>query len=126
MSYWRAGAPQTCKNTVAPIRIVAKFLLAPQFLKGLDEESSGHNETPPWLSMSSYGLHSTRLSDPSSLILRGVSTLPHNAKNTVAPIGILANVPLARWRFADLQKRCSAYRNRGKILIGAPVLNRFG
>ena len=85
------------------------------------KKPSGHNETPSWLSMSSYGLHSARLSDPSSPILRGVSTLPHNAKNTVAPIGILANVLLARWRFADVQKRFSANKNRGKVLIGALV-----
>ena len=80
MSYWRAGVSQTCKNTVAPIGIVAKFLLALQLDEVWMKKPFGHNETPSWLSMSSYGLHSTRLSDPSSLILRGVSTLPHNAK----------------------------------------------
>ena len=121
MSYWRAGVSQTCENTVAPIGIVAKFPLAPQFQKVWMKKPSGHNDTPSWLSMSSYGLHSAHISDPSSPILRGVSTLPHNAKNTVAPIGILANVLLARWRFADVQKRFSANKNRGKVLIGALV-----
>ena len=84
------------------------------------KKPSGHNEILSWLSLSSYGLHSAHLSDPSSPIC-GVSTLPHNAKNTVAPIGILANVLLARWRFADVQKRFSANKTRGKVPIGAPI-----
>ena len=46
-------------------------------------------------------------------------------KNTVAPMGILANVLVARWRFADVQKHRSANRNRGEIPIGALVLKGF-
>ena len=57
MSYWRAGAPQTCKNTVAPIGIVANFLFAPQFDKVWMKRPSGHNETSSWPWMGSYELH---------------------------------------------------------------------
>ena len=81
---------------------------------------SGHNETLSWFSLSSYGLHSAHLSDRSWPI-RGATAVAHNAQNTVAPIGIVANVLLARWRFADVHKHCSANKNRGKVLIGALV-----
>ena len=82
MSYGRAGASQTSKNTVAPIGSAAILLFAPQFQKVWMKKPSGHRKTPSWPSISSYGLHSAHPSNAISLVLRRVSTVTQNAKTT--------------------------------------------
>ena len=51
-----------------------------------------------------------------------MGTLRNPLALPVAPIGILANVLVARWRFADVQKQYSANRTRDNFLICAPAL----